>query len=462
MATTAAGLRVLRAGTAGFATSEKLPMEDSPGCEALAMRPNGAAVMVAEGELDEHRISAARRAPGAVFGAAEALTGTLSEAPEDLTAQLSTDGDAVVMWSLESGNVRSLPYEVSVEVASARAHGAFSAPTRLGRREWFSSPALAVAPDGRALVALADGTSLFVAERPPAGAFGAPVRVAAAADDFGVATSIAIGSAGDAAVAWRDLGHSAVSVVTRRAGGTFGAPVTVVPAVPLESFDPFYWSETYSASILPAGNNLAASNPVRTTLTPDGRAVLAWVGPRVQRGIVQQTARLATVPLGGGPAVSHTAGGVLENADAAFPLVLADGTPALAWTKSYPGGDSRLHLALEGAQSGAEPSAPRVRVGAPTKTVLKSDDALTLSVTCSGPCLVRAQVVNAPRAGDTLELTRAGSGRLHLYAGPAPIAPRRRGRCASASRTARWMPGSRTSARSRSVSSVPPTHRSRA
>ena len=129
--------------------------------------------------------------------------------------------------------------------AIAPADGAFAPTVDVGELKWRSAPALAVAPDGRALVAVPDGESLRVAERAPGGGFAAPARVAAAQDERGVWTSVAIGAGGEAAVAWHGDLRDGAGVVTRSAAGAFGAPVTLSKRQALGAFDPFYESRAF-------------------------------------------------------------------------------------------------------------------------------------------------------------------------------------------------------------------------
>ena len=77
------------------------------------------------------------------------------------------------------------------------------------------------------------------------------------------------------------------------------------------------------------------------------------------------------------------------------PLILPDGTRAIAWTDNrgqlqdgaqHP----RLHYAVEGAPSAPAAPAPDVTVLAPRKRALRPAEALRLPVRCSAACDLRA------------------------------------------------------------------------
>ena len=98
-------------------------------------------------------------------------------------------------------------------------------------------------------------------------------------------------------------------------------------------------------------------------------------------------------PLSGGAAEVRQLGAELRDVGSLTPLLLADGTAAVAWTDNGENErDGRLHLALEGAADAADPAAPRVRVLPPRNRVLKARDPLVLSVRCSAACDVRAAI----------------------------------------------------------------------
>ncbi len=467
---------LLRATTAGLTSAGWEPLDMQLACVSVAVQPNGAGVAVgvkiAESEVEyeyvarlrepggswgapltigtggypasistaisdrgdavvawedqtltsdsiKYAIRAARRRPGAGFGAPVVLASQRKQWLSYAQTGISADGEAIVLWSRED---RSRPFVAHAEAAIAPADGAFAPTVHVGEIEWGSAPALAVAPDGRALVAVPDGESLRVAERAPGGGFEPPVRVAAAHDERGVWTSVAIGAGGQAAVAWHGDLRDGAGVVMRSAAGAFGTPVTLSKRQAIVGFDPFYESDTFWGLTPSSDGGPVPPSPIDARLLADGRVAVAWVG----HARFGRPAHLATVPLGGGPVVSRTAGGLLHDASRAFALVLADGTPALAWVDDPPARGYGVHLAADGAQPSADPPAPRVRVGAPAKRTLAAFGWLRLPVTCSGPCHVRAHVGDSGEE-NTLILPRGGRGRLNLSPLSGPIAPPRLG-----------------------------------
>src|SRR5262249_10501226 len=137
-------------------------------------------------------------------------------------AGVDAAGGTVVVWTDTSG---------TVQAASATPGGAFGAPQTLatGAAGTFS---LAVAPDGRALVAV-PGNPAQLAERAPGeAAFGAPGDLSSAAND----TAVALRPDGAAIAAWGTDGGTAPAQAQVRSGpGAFGAPqgLGVVGAVSL-------------------------------------------------------------------------------------------------------------------------------------------------------------------------------------------------------------------------------------
>ena len=134
---------------------------------------------------------------------------------------ISATGEAMVMWN------SYVDERLRVQVATAPAGGAFAAPVGVGEIPWRNEPALALAQDGRAIVALPQSTELQVAERAPGGAFGTPVAVGKIDDRVGAAALAAIGDGGAAAVAWSTLDGDGVHLVSRTADGAFSPEVTL-------------------------------------------------------------------------------------------------------------------------------------------------------------------------------------------------------------------------------------------
>lgn len=379
-------------------------------------------VRVGDSGPGNSRVRVARRPPGGTFGAPEVLAGTPVDA---LTTGIAATGDAVVLWTTRERT--RAPQRDAVMVATATGGAPFAPATRVGDLRRHSTASLAVAQDGHALVALADGEALLVAERAPGATFGAPARVGEARDPLGVQTSAALATGGAAAVAWSGAGLGGVGIITRAGPGAFAPSRTLVAGEPRITYDVY---EGILGAIVPkpAGSWVYGGAAPRASLTGDGRALVSWTGPQADRGVTRRRAHLAAVPLDGRPVVSHTAGGALEDVQNVHGLVLADGTPAVVWTDDpvdAPIG-YRLRLAADGASAPAA-APPRVRVGSPASRMVK-DNWLVLPVSCGSPCEVSGRVAGASNAGGVLRLDRAGSGRLWLEAYGAPIAPRRLGR----------------------------------
>ena len=84
---------------------------------------------------------------------------------------IAANGDAVVLWTTRERERAPRRNAVKVAVAAGRRPLRARRPRR--RPAPHSTASLAVAADGHALVALADGEALLVAERAPGGTFGA-------------------------------------------------------------------------------------------------------------------------------------------------------------------------------------------------------------------------------------------------------------------------------------------------
>jgi len=110
-----------------------------------------------------------------------------------------------------------------IEAATLPAGGAWSAPIALSGTT-ASSPTLAVNARGDAVAGWKTSNgAIFVAER-KAGAWTAPVMIAAAAFRAG-GPHVALNGPGDAAIAWS--GRGTTRVATRPAGGVWSSPTTI-------------------------------------------------------------------------------------------------------------------------------------------------------------------------------------------------------------------------------------------
>src|SRR5262249_55492045 len=156
---------------------------------------------------------------------------------------------------------------------------------------------LAVAPDGRALLAF-DGPGLTVAEREPgAASFGAPTVIGGGSyDDI----ALAAGDGGAAAVAWRPdelRTHNGVRVVSRAAAGAFGTPRDAVPGT----------RQAGGNGLLTYGSTGAPQDRPRLGAALSGaNVVLAWADRLDDGGT--GIAQVATGALTGG-SIAHAAVG---------------------------------------------------------------------------------------------------------------------------------------------------------
>ena len=482
---TSAGASFVHASAGGFSPrSEVRAGGEVLGCPAVASQPDGAGVL-AFGRLDESELRVSLREPGSgVWSASAPLEGARPLSPPAVA--VSERGDAVIAWAEPAGAVEDQAYRVRVArrpaggalgvpqtlatvkhtldpqlLAGVSASGEaivawvdvttatgaslqpigsattaiappgrpFGAPSRFGG---VSVAALAVAPGGRALLALAGGNEVRVAERAPGQPFGTPARVGDAPDLLGVAPAVALRADGGAVVAWHALAAQSLTAITRTGPGPFGAPIVLARPQSLGA-DPLTTalSRILSSALASSATDTEPGAP-RAVIAPDGRALLTWGGIRTRSGITSWiAAHMAAVPLAGGHLDAQTLGGPLRDADSISPLVLASGAPAVAWTDNSPEshvGQGRLRLALEGVTTAPDPPAPALTVGAPRKTLLTVDDPLVLPIRCGGPCEVRASVAGPLGAGGLTELAHAGTGRVDLEPSlGAPIAPLRRG-----------------------------------
>jgi hypothetical protein len=399
---------------------------------AVAVADSGAAVVawLEPGSGKRFTVKAMRRPAGGAFGAAETL-GDASSSTEYLIegtvrAAIAADGEALVLWTQPPADRKTRLMPVNVSIAPPGA--AFAAARRVGLTVATSSPALAAGPDGRALAVLVGGRDVQLAERPPGGAFGAPVAVASVTEPFAVLPAVAVGSGGAAVVGWYGLFSQGVSAVARTQTGPFGKPVTLsAPAgAPGLGQEVLTLLSVFGVGGLgPTGADGpgdADAGNLRAALTPDGRAVLTW-------NTLLGTPRVATLPLAGGHVDRFPAGPGTRLTGSVTPLITAAGAPAIAWTDNAASvdPDGRVHVAVEGFAAAADAPAPRVTLGRPRDTTLEPDQALRLPVTCSSACEVRVDLPDQFESQTYVQLAGAGTRVVSLRGVFTPIAPDRRG-----------------------------------
>ena len=322
-------------------------------------------------------------------------------------------GNALVLFTTDGTRGRS-----RVNVVSAPPGSPFGAARRLGTGS-ISDPALAVAADGRALVAANGYDGLEVYERPPGGDFGPrTIPFEASADNI----AIALRSGGAAAIAWQNSVGEDVHAVVRDGATPFGMWTQVLTPPPPESESSL---GTSGAVVLDDGPPPEPTEALRVTLGADGRALLVWATE--DRGL-----GTATVTSSGRTEIG-TLGSPLRAPLGPSPLLLADGTRALAWTDDRPYLSSgpwagRLHLALEGAAAQPARPVPTIEVGPPRRRELRPAQPLIVPVRCSAACDLRASLPGQADNFITASLARAGTADLRFDPPGEAIAPERPGR----------------------------------
>ena len=383
------------------------------------------------------RIVAARRRPGAAFGAAEALTPWIRSATVEpflsVAAGIDGAGTATVAWTAPV-SLRS--EDVKVAVASAAPATAFGVPQVLtARADSLARISLAVAPDGGALLTH-DGITLEPArlfERAAgAAAFGGRRELASAIPGTSAGTSNAVPAlrdGGAAVVAWRDDGDdNAVVAMTRPPGGAFGPP-RVVARDDLRAVE---LSET------PAFSEQADLG-LSLALSGDGRAALAWSAPRrLPDTPAAPVAASGTLAEGFGAAA--VLGSPVRGIEGVTALVLAGGEPAVAWADNASAAiglgdstlesslrDGRFHLARAGAAAAPPARPPAVRLRAPRVQRLGREEGVRLRVRCAAACDVRAYLrgTDGLAVGKGASLPAAGARDLRVEPAIGTLATRR-------------------------------------
>jgi hypothetical protein len=175
----------------------------------------------------------------------------------------------------------------------------------------------------------------------------------------------------------------------------------------------------------PALNAGSEAARPHATLTPDGRVLLTWSDLALRQGVWRIVPGIALVNFAGGARETSALGGAVRIAEAQTPILLADGSLAVAWTDSGPDGKlARLHLAREGTPAAPAPAPPKVTVAALGSGTLKDAEPLALRVTCDAACDVYAHIAGEEEISTAVSLAAAGSRRLELRPIDHPIAPR--------------------------------------
>jgi hypothetical protein len=400
-----------------------------PLAAAISERGDALVALAAVNKQGRSQIVAARRAPGGSFGTTETLfTGARNRLTSlRVVAGMSAAGDAVVAWAEQPAAGK--PRELWAAVAPAGAP--FAQPAKVGTLSARSTFSLAVGDGGTALLAFVGGEDVMVAERPPGGAFGMPVRLGRGADTILVAPAAAVRADGGAIVAWNNALAGDVQAVVRAQPGAFGAPVTIAaktglryPKSILDLFEELLGNDDLGGFTSSGAGDDDDGGDARAMITADGRGVVTWAGAAQRDGLWWSPPRVAVLPLAGGAPSDALFGTQLREAGSTTPLAGADGRLGVAWADNNGREkDGRLHLALEGVPDGADPAPPRLTVIAPKRRVLAADEPLRFGVRCSAACDVRAQIGSGVLApGDAVSLTRPGAQRMSLDSSLAPLA----------------------------------------
>ena len=277
-------------------------------------------------------------------------------------------------------------------------------------------PGLAVAPDGRALLAFVAGGRCRVAERAPGGAFApgaAERRGRPAGDELEVALGSGRRGGGGLAGRGRPRRERGRAARRRRLRGAGDAPARR-PDLRARRHDSGPIDIGFAEDLL-FGGHLGVA-------VAGDRATVVWPRDAVTRGLRWRGADAASVPLAGGPTAAELLGSPLRDVGSEAPLTLADGTAAVAWGDAADAGGDRVHLALAGAAAPRRARTPRVRVGRPG--VVRGKAPLRLPVSCTAACDVRIQSagdstsVSLPRAGRRTARLAAPGRRVHLGSPP--------------------------------------------
>jgi hypothetical protein len=449
------GAEFLQVTASGFAAPVKIGLGDSfLECPVAKAQPTGAAVVIEE--VDDG-IAFAVREPGGTWGPTQLIERTDGHTLDDPAAAVSPRGDVAVAWT----DTTLVHDDLAARVLVMRrpAGGKFGAPIELQKRAPYEAakphvalgmqddgtvlalwnpanpdrkgselvlfagaapgapfgPAerlssnvdlhefsLTVAPDGRALAVIDEGAHTPVLERPPGGTF-ARVADLGYTESFLGHVAVALRADGAAIVAWQDLLDLQVMEIRRNGVGPFGKPGRV-GAKPEDPYGEELSDFVAGAPTDHEGRGLAAA------FAGDGRPVLTWAPTATLGNLDWTPATVATFP-----GDVQVLSGPLRDADSITPVILADGRPAVAWSDVSSGGDSHLHVAIEGAPAAADPPAPRVEIG----RIEQIRHGLALPFRCSAACDIRATVPDGVTG--TRSLRAAGSGRLKLLPDFDPI-----------------------------------------
>ena len=390
----------LRVATLGEAPQTLRPPGGTP---SVATAPGGAAIVAwvqRRPGQDKARVTAAiRRSAGAPFGTPTAVDGR----PADhggVVAGIDAAGRAVVAW--RTASPRNF-LQQTVHVATADASGRFGPPRALTRTRG-SSLTLAVAPDGRTLLAAQGLDGLHAYERLPGQTDF--TRVPLPSVPYVQDLAVALNADGGAVIAYRtDLWSTAALV--RSAGGAFreGGDIAVRRLGnfrPLESAFAAPLVSSLGAHAEPPDDR--AGQDLAVALTPSGQMLMTWV--QDGEGERAASAYVARGTLTDGFGAPSRVGGACRSATAARPLRFGDDVLGVAWADdarvdTRQGGLRRLgggraHVARElapGVPTASAPGVPRMSARLMGPPALRASEPLRVRVRCERACDVRAVAV---------------------------------------------------------------------
>jgi len=407
----AAGIVLLPHGRGHFGTALQVAtlgeapqtLRSAGGTPSVATAPGGAAIVAwikpGPGLFAKARVMAAiRPSAGTPFGTPTAVDGRPAD-PRNVVVGIDAAGRAVVAWPTESPR----NFLQVVHVAAADASGRFEPPRTLTRTRG-GSLALAVAPDGRALLVTEGLDGLRAYERLPGQADF--TRVPLPSVPYAQELAVALNPDGGAVIAYRTDPWSTAALV-RSAGGAFreGGDIAVRRVghfKPLESAFASPLVSDLGAHAEPpddwAGQDLAVA------LTPSGQMLMTWV--QDEEGERAASAYVARGTLTDGFGAPSRVGGACRSATAARPLRFDDDVLGVAWAddarvETRQGGLRRLgggraHIARDLAPGGppaSAPAAPRMSARLVGPPALRAAEPVRVRVRCERACDVRAVAV---------------------------------------------------------------------
>jgi hypothetical protein len=408
------------------------------------------------------RVVAAIRPAGGSFGRLQYLTpwrsgGFTTDA--HLAAGMDAAGTATVAWAQSIADRGRIP-ELSTVAVTTAPPGSPLGPTQTLTRsvQDTESITLAVAPNGAALLAHDGQGGIWSFERAPGGQRFERRKPLGSRRAEWQGPALALAPDGSAVLAWRTERSNSeiepgVAMIEREGTGAFSKPRLIKATQGETDF-------ATSFVIYAVTNGVSApidddNTDLRVTLGVGNRYLISWgvnrssplgdhpLAPAIQSGVV-----------GGGHGPVELLGCACRAVNGMAPLTLAGGEPALAYTDNttYSAGfdlelalgGGRLHLAADRPLI-SEPAPPAVRAERPRPTTLQYGQALKVAARCDGPCDLRAYVLDGPgkaRGVGTGLLRERGRTRVRITPDPGHHLAPAEGKSARVMIRA-WAPGGR-------------------